>query len=632
MNPETVFFVIRSTIRLAGAANDALEQQIRDRDTNMPDINTAWQSFDQNVARFFQQDAYRHYISTDGPLANFWNQDNDYFIDNGPSKDKVIEAYFEIVGSTREGRKGVEGGTDDIKPHRMREASLQKLSQWGEGEGPASPWTRIGYTVADVALEYVSTNPSLVKEGGQGEKLIKGFVDNIRGMLPDVDDPDFVAKQAKFGFAERATSIFIRAGLKTLGENVSNMIEEKHFKALAQNTLNPLVNAFVPENGADIPNLWTAPNLNLLKDTLLGPVTSAAIQTLADNQQAFLGKRFDPDKAVGAVTKALFIEAADPGFRNNLGESGMLRIYKATLNVAVKRPELFIDGDAPNDKLAQSLLSKITGTLEASPDWFHDGLSEDILVVTLETLAEQGPALIQRDADNPWETIAAQSATSVLKGLAKGFSDKESQDRFRFLFSREQATQLGRVLLAQAAKTPHMLTGSDSSEEFNHIVSGIAAAMAKDDTLLLTADDWTEIAALSMELAAKNPGRLFNIGQDNPEAQLGTKIIQSILKTAAADFRDKGRTDGALLFGQTLNKAIQSALHAAMGNIQKAENRLPHIEGLIQKINETANTHKQRIGADEWLWLFRNLLVEVIDEEALPEWTTDEILDLLNKR
>lgn len=632
MNPETVIFVIRSTIRLAGAANDALEQQIRDRGFRMPDVDIIWQSFDDSVMNFFRQDSYRHYISEDGPLGDYWDARTDNYNDKPDSKEKITQAYFEIVGSTRNWRNGAGGGRVALQPHILREASFKKLSQWAEADQPASPWTRIGYIIADVALEYLSSNPSLVKEGGQGEKLIIGFVNNLREMLPDIDHPDFAKNHARYGFAERITGIFVRAGLKTLGENVSILIEEEHFQELAKNTLNPIVEAFVPEPGVPHPVLWTSPNLNLLKDTLLGPVTSAAIQTLADNQQSVLGNSFNPEKAIGAVTQALLVEAADPDFRNHLGSGGILRLHKTVLNVAVKRPELFINGGNPNRELAQVLFKNIAGTLSTMDSLLHDGLGEDILAITFETLAEHGPALIKTDDGNPWEAFVTKSAESVLNGLAKGFSNPESKDRFRFLFSREQATKLGRIFLNQAAKTPGMLTGAGANEELKNIVAGVTTAMAKDDALLLTADDWTEIAGLIMEMAAQNPERLFKINQDNPEAQLGTKIIQSILKTASADFRVRGRANGALLFGKTLNDAIQSALHIALGNIEKAENHLPEIEQLIIKINETANTFKQRIGADEWLWLFRKLLVEVIDDEVVPQWTSDEILEFLNQR
>jgi len=629
MNPATVLFVIRSTIRLAGAANDSLEQLVRDQDILVSDIDQVEQDLDEKVVEFFLQDSYKHYVSEGGPLAPYWDGELELIKNNQEAKDKVFQAYFDIVSSSHHTATGEAGDLDNPS---LRKASLDKLSQWAKNDGPSSPWTRLGYTLADLALEYVGTNPSLVKEGGQGEKLIKGFVNNIREMIPDVDNPDFTARQAKYGFAERATSVFIRSGLKSLGENVPDLIEEKHFQELAKNTLNPLVEAFVPENPANVPPLWTHPNLELLKDTLLGPVTGVAIQTLAENQQAFLGKGFHPDKAMGAVTRALLEEAADPNFRKNLDQNRMLRIYKATLNVAVKRPELFVTGEEPNAKLAKSLLTKITGALSEGQSWFHDGLSEDLLEVTLETLAEQGPALIKTDENNPWEAVAAQSAQSVLKGLASGFSDSDSQDRFRNLFSREQAVQLGRVFLDQAARTPHMLTGAGGDREFTNIVAGVAAAMAKDDSFLLTGDDWTEIASVAIELAANNPDRLFKVSQDNPQAQLGTQIIQSVLKVATEDFRAKGRSGGALLFGNTLNAAIQGTLQAAMGNVQQAASRIPQIEGLMQIVNKTAQMHQHKVGAEEWLWLFRSLLVDVIDEETPPELTPEGILGLLDQR
>ena len=113
MNPATVFFVIRSTIRLAGAANDSLEQLVRDQDILVSDIDQVEQDLDEKVVEFFLQDSYKHYVSEGGPLAPYWDEELELIKNNQEAKDKVFQAYFEIVSSSHNSTKGEAGDLDN---------------------------------------------------------------------------------------------------------------------------------------------------------------------------------------------------------------------------------------------------------------------------------------------------------------------------------------------------------------------------------------------------------------------------------------------------------------------------------------------------------------------------------------
>ena len=83
------------------------------------------------------------------------------------------------------------------------------------------------------------------------------------------------------------------------------------------------------------------------------------------------------------------------------------------------------------------------------------------------------------------------------------------------------------MVLAQVAQTPGML--GIQRTEVQSIIVGMAEAMAVDDNLLLSADEWTTIVGIAAQKAAANPGRLFGLSVDDQGSALAVKVIKSVL-------------------------------------------------------------------------------------------------------
>jgi 2-phospho-L-lactate transferase/gluconeogenesis factor (CofD/UPF0052 family) len=130
--------------------------------------------------------------------------------------------------------------------------------------------------------------------------------------------------------------------------------------------------------------------------------------------------------------------------------------------------------------------------------------------MVVASVGDNAAALLKLDAAQPWEAVAIRALDQVTDSLSAALDDVADDGSIKGAlraFSDGQLIELGRIVLDQAAMTPGML-GTDNVE-VQSILSGMAAAMAADDNLLLSADEWLDIAAVAAELAAANPGRRY---------------------------------------------------------------------------------------------------------------------------
>ena len=82
-------------------------------------------------------------------------------------------------------------------------------------------------------------------------------------------------------------------------------------------------------------------------DALAGPAAEAAFRLLAENTETYLGRDFANDRALGAVTSALFESIQQTTQESNIvdvfSEQGLIRLYQAGLGVV----EAEADGRVP---------------------------------------------------------------------------------------------------------------------------------------------------------------------------------------------------------------------------------------------------------------------------------------------
>ena len=626
MAPDMILFAIRSATRLGRAASLELQAAIRDSSVEMPSViridaepiavlkASITRANLSDAARAAMKDAFRRY-------------DEDY------RREPEVWACARRLGL------GVE----------IEEASeirgLVTIRQWGEGAKKNKPLARVGLALVEVALDYAGTNPAVFGVGSDGERFVRALALAIDEILPNSDAEGVIAAESLF--AERSIAILMHAGLGALQQHVADNIGEAHLRDISLSVLRPLA-----ENFKD--GRIGRKTLHDFQDLLLGPMAHEALKAVARNRRAFLGERFSDDKALGAVTDEILkvLDAPKDGEQawnvadNLLARDVWVRVYGATLDLAIQRPGLFA-GSGDKRDFGRDLVQQVAGSLKA--------MTPPLSVSVAAVAASDAIGVLSRHttllfgARTPWAE-AARDATgrvlaSVAAGMKAGLVEEKSGARVVVkvdeilgrVFSEEQIGALIRMVLDQAAKTPGMLVGGGQRDEVKALVAGIARAVSATERNLLSSQDWLEVAAIVAEQAAKNPGRLFKIvdaqgASVDPGEELAVRIIRDLLAAGAADLRTRERGGGALLFGETLKEAINDALRMASEHAVAAAKNHEAVVDLVKRINAFQTVAGVALGRETWLQLFRHYLKRaVLEGSAVVSAIKDaELQKLLN--
>jgi hypothetical protein len=485
------------------------------------------------------------------------------------------------------------------------------IKQWDPKKAPLSPFATIILAAGDIALEYVTANPNVMGASGNGEKLLGAFAVNLSDVLPD--DGNF---GTGYQFGERLLGAFLRAGLATISDNPEWIVSEKHVQELMSASVKPVIKS-LPE---DITEQF---KYRMVTEALIGPAASTAMQTLAKHPDVFLGGSFKPEKAIGALTQALFKQAAQTGLRDQFTKEGLINLYQSALEVAVQHPQLFLgDDEQPKDQLVRDLFMNFTTLLKDSPPPFDGSVGSRLAAAALETISSNAHRFAH--AGEAWDKTAADLVAVLTEQLGKAFLQKSDLER---IFSKDQLVELGRVFLTQVAATPEMITGH--REALSQMVGAITQAMVNDQNLLLNGKDWIEIAKVAAEEAAANPHRLFKLDMDDPTEALAARVIGVMLQSAEDIVNQPDSRSKTVLFGKTLREAIIIGLRATAGKPAAVAQRLQEIEVLVRTLSEFVAGNAGNFGNKEWLNLFQMLLARVLLDQELPQLTVDSVNDLL---
>lgn len=611
-----ILSAITAVLKFGRVTVDAFEQHARDRQILIPHSPDSIVDFEADVIGLFTGVHKPEVTPPNGPLAEHWDLANGQWKDDPGSRAAVFSRAKEIL-AREQGKKFSDHGREELDDYIA-------LKQWGETQGPLPPMARVGLAMVDALGAFVAAHPEAVGLGQNSARFATTLSRNISSLLPEYEKAEPLTAQewAKVDFTDQVILIALRAGLNASRETVDVYIEEEHLQQLVLNVTKPLVDAFSSD---------TLPyyDWRKVRDGLLDPMMQAAISTIAVHQTAFMGQHFDPNQTVGAVTQTLLkeISAAENGLLSMMGEKGAIRLYRAGLHLIAQRPDLFIQGTAKADQLAQALIRSAADALRnADPVWRADlkDLGRELLIVSVETI-EVNKALIF-SPDDPWEELAAKLFSEIAGGIQEGVKGHLKQPLHHLLLVAMRA------FLEQTALSPEMITGSKIREDVRKIVAAVAAAMAKDEKFLLTAQDWTDIVAIAAYEASRNPGRLFKIDTSDPMDELGAKILSGILAAAYDAYKvlnaDKHKF---LLFGETLKNAIITALQHAAGNAKAALTNLRALETLVKNLNQVVAERPDELGAAEWQALFRRFVTVAIDTGDMETYTVDQINQIINQ-
>lgn len=248
--------------------------------------------------------------------------------------------------------------------------------------------------------------------------------------------------------------------------------------------------------------------------------------------------------------------------------------------------------------------------------------------MAVEVTGHNAPALMKLNPEEPWEKVSVTVLEQVTASLADALNDSDASGLPKGAlksFSQGQLLELGRAVLAQIAHTPGMLGIRRS--EVQSILAGMAQAMAEDDNLLLSAGEWIKIAGVAAQKAAANPGRLFGLSLDDQGSALAVTVIKSVLGVAGDTWTAAGRADRPLLFGETLEAALEEVVEALTGNVTAIANQPELVDQFLRKILDKASADPKKIGSAGMLKVFRAFLGNVLANGVLP--TYQEINEIL---
>lgn len=501
-------------------------------------------------------------------------------------------------------------------------------------------WTRHALMLADIGLEAVAAQPQILGLNARTEELIGAFASKVDSFLGENieqrEDIDFV------GLKDRAAATLFRASLATIIDHPGMVVKKEHWQDFATAVLKPIEAA----QAANADHILAVDSIQAL---MRGPVAHAALGAIQRNKTAFLGQRFAADKAAGVVTESILaaaieVGASDFNITRAFGEKGVALIYRATLSAAEKNPELFVNADGQSVESLRNLFSGLAGVLKDAPPPFgiEHGIADKLAAVVVDVAASHLTKAVLNDVagEGPWKLAEGQILKSIIEGFRDGLrSDLADADRrfsaFDRLFTADQAVGVVKIIAAQAAKTPQMLLGDNHRNEVYAITKGIAAFMADPNTRLASPEDWRLVIATAMEEAARNPGTLFFTDAEAAADQhLAVTLIGMVLKHAAEGMRlpsgQMQRRRGALLFGETLGEAIRMTLRTAANNITPLlDANSPHraaLDRFLGKLQSYVASQNGRVGAREWLHLYRYFLANVIEQGPALE-ITDALLE-----
>jgi hypothetical protein len=603
VNPTLVLMAVRAALRLGRAGQQAFGQYARDRDAMLPLLN---------IVQFPKRDLVRGFfeinpdlISSD--LRGYWES---FIRKQGARR---LAGDFDVVAAAYVRLQALEDAK--VKPLADEFAGLWMVQQWSRGEEPPGPVARVVLTIVDVAAEFAAHDPTLFGVGGNAEVLVKALATRVADLVPD--NADALGPRNLLG--ERLAGLFLKAGLGALSEHPEAIVEDAHLQRLVASTLPKLVESLPATLDKQVK--WR----NVV-ESLLGPVASEAMRTVVENPQAFFGGKFGDDDLLGALTRTYLLKAADVGLQDVFTKAGAVQLYKATVQLAAARPELFIGkADDASEEFVAAVFHDLALTLELSVGPLDRQLIATLAATTIETAARGGASLL--DPGKPWRNVVSQTLTPVVAALAEALRAGESGALMR-LRSGANVEVMVRIVVAQMARTPGMITSTDNIE-VNRLVSAIAGAMAKDEHLLLSHEDWMGILAIAAEEVAANPGRLVGVTGSGAAASLLATLLSDLLLVASQQWKQNGRAGGTVLFGATLREAMLITIRATAGRSAAALLNAAKVKELAAQLTELVATKAGRYGSKEWLCLYRALIMQVVESGSaaqLDEATIDAAL------
>jgi hypothetical protein len=479
----------------------------------------------------------------------------------------------------------------------------------------------IGLAVADVALEFVGTNPGLITKDERVQEILTVFLDKFTaGNLEELEYKELFQRTLSSVLSTALDQRELLEDIRPLGivleamdrlqrhnpDFVAGLVTGKGFDQLLQTLLKA-----------------TGENLALFSDNeILVGVLGGFLEEIASDDTFKTLIRADK-AALGSVTQVLIAQVAwSPALTRDLD------LGKPVWNVVLKSVLAQVQDRAQSRALFQGdtlvgLVHASLGAIAADEDLLADGFLSEFVVGISETLhatpvtkwltpaslrllaqhglewAAENPDLIVRDHQFLQKTLAA-----VLTAGAKGFKDG---------FHVDLAWDLVATALESARNHVGLL---DFPELYQTLIAGIITEFGRDElNHLLAARNLQEAVRRSLDVVLANPQVWEKIGVSGDVGNVPAAALRSIAEAARRD-------PTSLLHGETLLLVMEGILNA----VARRGESFARIEaGQLPELTRLLKETLKRLGGEIGLKLGSDNIAPVLTQMVL-DWGGEKFL------
>ncbi len=685
MTPATtIFALVRSVFSLSQAVREQLATNARlrpmltvVRNIQPRNVEALATSYLGNEALFGPQGPLPDYREENADIIRF-HSTSGYFLttDADPERRQtVIEDLIDIASGKaipwREsyGTQLARAGTLDLRD----EFYLAEIKHWVSHDESRQDRNAIIVALAQTGLNLLSAGSHKLGIGADAQRVVTSVATSLDSYF-DTHREQFVETAFTRGAPKRMFEMFLSTSLDIAANQPELLSDQTHVKAVVAAVAEPL-RSLNAENALSGGNLTQ--RVESIRQAIRGPVLLGMLETLHTHRTQFFGDYPDKQKAAGVVTEALFtglIEQAQASPDNVLqifSEGFVQRTYPLVLSAVAETPEAFIRGKGQHVLGGQELLTSLSralgqhSTVARNPDLAADlfamgmditrrharkfAVDEARTALTQWAEEKQSVNIMEDGSDEPWAAVGLRIVSTIADGMITQFEQSGlSTNLIAGQIDQPLMLEIVGMVAEQVAETPGMVLPNDVNDEVVQIAKGVAAFIANENAGLLTQRDWKQVSATAVDLAMKNPGALFSIDEHNPTGHLAVQLVNQMLNLAATSLREQSstgatalkRSEGRLLFGETLARALMATLELAVSNarVLLQPRSLPAMLEFAQTLNQMAagseHLRGRQMTADDWIYAFRWFAADAI---ADPDQTIDEediaaVLDSAERR
>lgn len=493
---------------------------------------------------------------------------------------------------------------------------------WANRDRP-TPWGIFFQHMLDVSFDVLAVQPGLLGMGHNLEAFFTALIPNIADAYEaEATDSNRLMRDLAETFGE--------AAIKSLADNPGIITNTDKWHPLITGILEPIKKDV--ESGG-VSQLVAEGRIRTL---LSGPIAYGALTALAEHPDDFLKGEFAKDSIPGLIirdTLGVIASSTHDGFtvRDFFSAEAALTVMGSALRVAKKNPKLFVKEGRFTDQGTEhgrQLLTIFAETFLKAPKpfSFDKDLAVTLACNSLDVMADYTEARLAVYAgDDAHKKARAEMGAHLIRDLLKGFDNRlqgEKVDLLETVFSRPQLIDVMQILASHIAKSPHHFISDDTNPQVVAIAEAVALAISEDESGLLSGSDWTEILTIAMDVALKNPGRLFSLTSDDPKQSVALALISRILKSARDGMNAQTAGNPAVLFGQTLSEAIRITLTASASSALSLirdpavlESHLDEVTKLAARLNTLAGSDDPQkvISADDWIAIYGFYIVNILE-------------------